>query len=136
MIPTSLPREAAETAPAVCAHCDEIGAGGAGRGENFLIRSARADLPGRFDATGPQARGDRRKVLLRVAPTRVDIVDEHHAASLDRHRCDRLEDTQEHDGNIERAGDVHEERQDALGNLRAIERHEDSLIHRPTPPLR
>ena len=91
-----------------------------------------ADTDGRrrLDAACAERDRERCQVLDRVAPAGGKVV--HGVAPrVDDRRGKRLEHPQQHDGHVERSGDVREERQDALAGLGTVERHEDPLIHGP-----
>src|SRR5688572_10167828 len=129
-------QQAPDPAPSVSAHRDEVGAGGAGRGEDLRVGPPHARLPGHIDAAGSQPAGYRREVILGIALELRQIAGDEIPRTLDGHRRGRLEDPHEHHGHVEGARDLQNERHDALADFGAVERHENTLIHRSPPPRR
>ena len=122
--------QTADAAAAVRAHRDEVRTFGTRRGEDLVLRAADTDGRRRLDAARAERDRERCQVLDRVAPAGGEVV---HGVvpRVDDRRGKGLEHPQQHDGHVERSGDVREERQDALAGLGTVERHEDPLIHGP-----
>src|SRR5262249_13604668 len=73
-----------------------------------------------------QRRCDRRQILLSVTPTGLDVV--HEDRAVDDLWRDRLQHVHQHDGHVERPGDLHQESQDRLPGRRGVERDQHALV--------
>ncbi len=134
-------RDGAEQDPAqslapVGAHRHQIGARLLDRGVD-LVGHLRPAADHGLHAGPPLGElvGQGAEVGVRLRRPLLDVLQPDLARALDGHGRDGLQDTQQHDVQIERPGDLHDERQHTLGGARAVQRDQDPPIHgRPPSP--